>query len=148
LWRSRLLAFFGAAAVGLIAPTGCIMGPKDFAPSRESIDAILWGPGEGCTCGRCSTQCGAACDEEIAAACEPPCEEADCPSPAASNGWCHQRLPKCHLYEPEAGIFNFCVPPACIHDPPPLPPGRFFPVPVRPVFSPQPTPSYALPPAM
>jgi hypothetical protein len=40
-----------------------------------------------------------------------------------------------HLYDPEAGIFNFCVPAQCLNPPPPLPPGRFFPVPVQPVFT-------------
>jgi hypothetical protein len=143
-WLNRLLAFFGAAAVGLIAPTGCIMGPEGFAPSRASIDAILWGPEETCTCGRGQVPCGSACEEENPMASESPCQEAACPPPAKSHGWLH-RFSKCHLYEPEAGIFNFCVPPACIQEPPPLPPGRFFPVPVRPVFSPQPAPGYALP---
>ena len=53
--------------------------------------------------------------------------------PPRSSLACH--LPKCHLYEPEAGIFNFCIPPQCINRPPPLPPGRFFPVPVPPAFA-------------
>lgn len=39
------------------------------------------------------------------------------------------------MYDPEAGIFNFCVPPQCLNPPPPLPPGRFFPVPVQPAFA-------------
>jgi hypothetical protein len=48
-------------------------------------------------------------------------------------------------YEPEAGIFNFCVPPAAIGAPAPPPPGRFHPVPTRPVFSPRPTAVVAMP---
>jgi hypothetical protein len=57
-------------------------------------------------------------------------------------------LPKCHFYDPEAGIFNFCIPPQCINEPPPLPPGRFFPVPVRPAFAPRQLSTYAPPYAM
>jgi hypothetical protein len=56
--------------------------------------------------------------------------------------WHH--LPRFHLYEPEAGIFNFCIPPQCINPPPPLPPGRFFPVPAQPAFAERTEPSYGL----
>jgi hypothetical protein len=48
-------------------------------------------------------------------------------------------------YEPEAGIFNFCIPPGVIGPPPPPPPGRFHPVPSRPVFAPRPSMALVLP---
>ena len=138
---SRLLAFFGAAIVGLSAPTGCVVAPNGLEPTSESIRGILWGPCHGGEHGHCKAPCGAAGGESTA------CDECDCPpgesSPCDGGSECEPacerrpkcHLPHCHLYDPEAGIFNFCIPPQCINEPPPLPPGRFFPVPVRPAFA-------------
>jgi len=117
------------------------MAPEGLEPNSESIQGELWGPNQGGECGAREAQCAAACDE-IAA-----CDECDCPP--CDDGHrtkCHR--PSCHLYNPEAGIFNFCVPPQCINEPPPLPPGRFFPVPVRPAFAPRQLSTYAPPYAM
>lgn len=135
LWRARVLAFLGAALVGFVVPTGCAIGPEGRPyPSRESVEGFLFGSGGCCPCGRCEASCGAPSED-----CAPPpastpenCESAACPPPHRKF-WHH--LPKFHLYEPEAGIFNFCIPPQCINPPAPLPPGRFFPVPVRPAFA-------------
>lgn len=136
LWRARVLAFLGAALVGFVVPTGCAIGPEGRPyPSRESIEGVLFGNDRCCGCPRCEASCGAPsedCAPEACAAAPVACETAECPPPHRKF-WHH--LPKCHLYEPEAGIFNFCIPPQCINPPPPLPPGRFFPVPVRPAFA-------------
>jgi hypothetical protein len=140
-WRNRLLAFFGAAVVGLLAPAGCVVAPDAQGPTSESFREILWGPNQG-SCRACDPPCGAACDECDSPACEgsPEC------APPCKRRWLH--WPHCHLYDPEAGIFNFCIPPQCINEPPPLPPGRFFPVPVRPAFAPRQLSTYAPPNAM
>ena len=97
----------------------------------DSLRGILGGPNHPGGCETCATPCGAACDE-----CgSPPCEDGpECSPPCEHRRW---HLPKCRFYDPEAGIFNFCIPPQCINEPPPLPPGRFFPVPVRPAFAPR-----------
>jgi hypothetical protein len=138
LWRARVLAFLFAALVGFVVPSGCAIGPEGRPyPSRESVEGFFFGSGCDCGCNVSEASCGAPSEscqtntcppESIAAECPP----ADCPKPRRKF-WHH--LPKCHLYEPEAGIFNFCIPPQCINPPPPLPPGRFFPVPVRPAFA-------------
>lgn len=90
------------------------------------------------SCG-CSAHCGGECACPSGDECgEVPCEQDCCPPHKRSILSCH------HYYDPEAGIFNFCTPPAKLGALPPPPPGRFFPVPVRPVFSPQPYPAYAM----
>jgi hypothetical protein len=88
-----------------------------------------------CACESCA---GESCDEPSCGCpsgegCE--CGPESCAAPHCHDGKC--KLPGCGLYEPEAGIFNFCTPPIALAGMPPPPPGRFFPVPVRPVFSPQ-----------
>ena len=141
-WRNRLLAFFGAALVGLLAPTGCVVAPDTQGPTSESLREILRGPQHHSGCATCIAPSDApseACDG-------PPCEGGpECAPPCKPRRW---HLPNCRLYDPEAGIFNFCIPPQCINEPPPLPPGRFFPVPVRPAFAPRQLPTYAPPYAM
>ena len=112
------------------------MGPDGGYPNREAIEGILFGPDhdrpDHDVC-----ECGASCDDLAHDSCVadgpdgPDGEPAECPPPR--QRWLH--WPKLHLYEPEAGIFNFCIPPQFINPPPPLPPGRFFPVPVRPAFA-------------
>ena len=143
-WGPRLLAFVGAAIVGLVAPSGCVVAPEGSPLTRESLETILWGPDDGCTCDLCAAADQAQCDEGEPAACEEPRRQAALARLHSLREHCH--LPLSDYYDPEAGIFNFCVPSGCIQPPPPLPPGRFFPVPARPVFAPQPTPAYALPP--
>jgi hypothetical protein len=135
-----VLAFLGAALVGLVAPSGCVMGPEGGYPSRESIEGILFGPDGGCECGACEASCGAPCDDRACEPCAADGEHVECPP--HRKPWHHWL--KLHLYEPEAGIFNFCIPPQCINPPPPLPPGRFFPVPVRPAFAPRADSGYGL----
>jgi hypothetical protein len=136
LWRARVIAFLGAALVGFVVPSGCAIGPEGRPyPSRASVEGFLFGPDGCCRCGRCErceASCGAPSEECAPEVCAETCEVAECP-PSHRKFWHH--LPKCHLYEPEAGIFNFCIPPQCINPPSPLPPGRFFPVPVRPAFA-------------
>jgi hypothetical protein len=141
LWRARVLAFLGAALVGLMVPTGCVVGPHGGVPTPAAMQEYFLGPdGVRCNrhCDRCEATCGAPCDDcvsEIEAPCETPvpCETAACePRPKL---WHRLHFHRLHCYDPEAGIFNFCIPPQCLNPPPPLPPGRFFPVPVRPAFS-------------
>lgn len=145
-WRARLLAFVGAALFGLVVPGGCIVVPEGGYPTRESIKDFFVGCDGPCRCGQCgpdevscglpSDDCAAAEPDEppydtassAVAACEPPCEE-------KPKLWHRLHLHRLHWYDPEAGIFNFCVPPQCLNPPPPLPPGRFFPVPVQPAFA-------------
>ena len=84
-------------------------------------------------------ECTCACPDDCGTACATKCRGEGCQGEAchhAHTGHKKRLLPK--LYEPEAGIFNFCTPPIALMATPPPPPGRFFPVPVRPVFSPQP----------
>jgi hypothetical protein len=130
-WRARVLAFLGAALVGLVAPSGCVVVPGGGYPSRESVEGLLFGPDRDGKRVCREASCGAPSED-----CEPDsalaeCEPVECPP--RRKPWHH--LPKLHLYEPEAGIFNFCIPPQCINPPSPLPPGRFFPVPVQPAFA-------------
>jgi hypothetical protein len=127
-----MLAFVGCAAVGLCVPTGCVVSTNGPLPTRHAIENFF--------CSRCGCEyagepsCGAPSD---CPNCGPEFDAATCPpTHCHKKPWHH--LPKCKLYDPEAGIFNFCMPPACIHPPPPLPPGRFFPVPVQPAFAPHP----------
>lgn len=147
LWRARVLAFLGAALVGLVVPSGCVMGPEGGFPSRESVEGILFGPDNGCTSDCCEASseasCGAPSDDCFDTACSPECESGACAPPHPRRKLWHH-LPKLHLYEPEAGIFNFCIPPQCINPPSPLPPGRFFPVPVQPAFASRQESSYGL----
>lgn len=153
-WRARLLAFLGAAFVGLVVPTGCIVVPEGGYPTRKSVKEFFVGCDGPCRCGSCgpgeatcglpSNECAATVTVEplrdtaapdataAAAACEAPCE-ATCEQ--KPRFWHHLHLHRLHMYDPEAGIFNFCVPPQCLNPPPPLPPGRFFPVPVQPAFA-------------
>jgi hypothetical protein len=141
-WRPRVLAFLGAALVGIVAPTGCVVAPSGGCCNRSSLDRFF--SGSACGCEFCSTEasCGApsgdlpceSCPSECPPQCPAPGETAEC-RPPRKRIWHHLHLPKCHLYEPEAGIFNFCIPPQCINPPSPLPPGRFFPVPTRPAFA-------------
>ena len=133
-----MLAFLGAALVGLVAPSGCVMSPEGGYSSREAIEGILFGPDDFGPNGGC--ECGASCDDLAHDSCAADGEHVECPP--RRKLW--QRLPKLHLYEPEAGIFNFCIPPQCINPPSPLPPGRFFPVPVRPAFAPRADSGYEL----
>jgi hypothetical protein len=138
-----VLAFAGAALFGLIVPTGCVVVPEGGFPMRDSMHEFFLGSGGSCRCGRCQ-ECEATCGLpsgdcapalEAPAPCETPapCDTAACePRP---KFWHRLHFHRLHLYDPEAGIFNFCVPPQCLNPPPPLPPGRFFPVPVQPVFS-------------
>jgi hypothetical protein len=144
LWRARVLAFLAAALAGLVVPSGCVVVPEGGYPDRASIECFFCGPKHGCPCGEAETSCGApsdecgpascpiACQAECTSECPAECTRAEC-RPPRRKLWEH--LPKCHLYDPEAGIFNFCIPPQCINPPPPLPPGRFFPVPSRPAFA-------------
>lgn len=141
-----MLAFVVCAIVGLSVPTGCVMSPAGSLPGRHSIENFFHGGG--CCCGHCDEP---TCEAPYECDCPPSdCQAGDCQACSAEFDaatcppHCHKKklwhhLPKCKMYDPEAGIFNFCMPPACIHPPPPLPPGRFFPVPVRPAFAPQPT---------
>jgi hypothetical protein len=142
LWRARLLAFLGAALVGLVAPIGCVMGPEGRSyPSRESVEGFFLGPDDRGLCGAPEASCGAPCEDGGPESCDAPCAPAECPPPRRKL---LHHLPKFHLYEPEAGIFNFCIPPQCINPPSPLPPGRFFPVPVQPPFAQRAESSYGL----
>ena len=87
-----------------------------------------------------SGECTCACPDDCGEACSTDCRGEGCKGDACHDhhaGHKKHALPK--LYDPEAGIFNFCTPPIALMATPPPPPGRFFPVPVRPVFSPQPT---------
>lgn len=143
LWRARVLAFLGAALVGLVAPSGCVMGPEGGFPSRESVEGILLGPDRGGDRGCYEASCGVPCDDEPDTACSAECGSRQCAPPHPRRKLWHH-LPKLHLYEPEAGIFNFCIPPQCINPPSPLPPGRFFPVPVQPAFAPRLESGYGL----
>jgi hypothetical protein len=138
-----VLAFLSAALVGLVVPSGCVMGPEGGYPSRESVEGILFGPDRRDD-GSCSdAMYGTDGDECACDTCRSESEQAKCPPPRERRKlW--ERLPKLHLYDPEAGIFNFCIPPQCINPPAPLPPGRFFPVPVRPAFAPRQESSYGL----
>jgi hypothetical protein len=138
-----VLAFLGAALVGLVAPSGCVMGPEGGSRSLESVEGILFGPDSGSASGCCEPSCGAPSDECLDTACDHECEGVACAPPHPRRKLWHH-LPKPHLYEPEAGIFNFCIPPQCINPPSPLPPGRFFPVPVQPPFASRPESSYGL----
>lgn len=139
-WRARLLAFLGAALVGLVVPSGCVVVPDGGYPTRESMKEFFLGSGTGCGCdqvGNCEATCGLPsgdCAAQVAAA---PSDAAACGASceAKPKFWHHLHLHHLHLYDPEAGIFNFCVPPQCLNPPPPLPPGRFFPVPVQPAFA-------------
>jgi hypothetical protein len=132
LWRTRVLAFLGTALVGLVVPAGCVVVPEGGSPSRASIQEFFCGPNHGCPCDGEEATCGAPSSDSPPASCTAECTPPDC-GPTHRKWWDH--LPKCHLYDPEAGIFNFCIPPQCLNPPPPLPPGRFFPVPVRPAFA-------------
>jgi hypothetical protein len=119
--------------VGFVAPAGCAIGPEGRPyPSRESVEGFFLGPGDDCHGGAIEASCGTPSDDCPPDACAANCEPCAC-RPPRKKFWHH--LPKCHLYEPEAGIFNFCIPPQCINPPSPLPPGRFFPVPVQPAFA-------------
>jgi hypothetical protein len=148
LWRARVLAFLGAALVGLVVPTGCVVVPEGGYPTRESVQEFFLGSGRACGCGRCGdgeASCGLPSDDcatevDTVAPCETatPCEAAACPPGECEprpKFWHRLHFHRLHFYDPEAGIFNFCVPPQCLNPPPPLPPGRFFPVPVQPVFT-------------
>ena len=154
-----MLAFLGAALVGLVVPTGCVVVPEGERPMRESIKEFFVGCDGPCRCGRCGPGGGNECCSECEASCGLPMTEgatefalpAPCEVPAAASaapcdGVCEERpklwhrlhfhhFHRLHFYDPEAGIFNFCVPPQCLNPPPPLPPGRFFPVPVQPAFA-------------
>jgi hypothetical protein len=153
LWRARVLAFLGAALVGLVVPTGCVVVPEGGYPTHESMQEFFLGSGRTCGCGRCANceaSCGlpaADCVTEVAAAAAP-CDTAPYEAPALETAacataeceprpkfWHRLHFHRLHLSDPEAGIFNFCVPPQCLNPLPPLPPGRFFPVPVQPVFT-------------
>lgn len=153
-----MLAFLGAALVGLVVPTGCIVAPEGGQPMRESIKDFFVGCEGPCRCGRCgpgSNECCSECEancgvpmtacatevavtptwEVPAAASEAPCDAACEEKPKLWHRLHFHHLHRLHFYDPEAGIFNFCVPPQCLNPPPPLPPGRFFPVPVQPAFA-------------
>lgn len=133
-WRYRALAFLGAAFAGLFAPAGCVIGPGGSHPSRGAIENMLTGTDRICNCAACEASCGAPYDDCDLSNCDSEDPAACLTQASRKKPWHH--LPKFRLYEPEAGIFNFCMPPSYIHPPPPLPPGRFFPVPVRPAFAP------------
>lgn len=140
-----MLAFTGAALVGLVVPSGCVVVPEGGYPTRESVKEFFLGNGTGCGCshcGECEAGCGlpsGECAAEVPIA--PPCDAVACEAPCAApceekpKFWHRLHLHRLHCYDPEAGIFNFCVPPQCLNPPPPLPPGRFFPVPVQPAFA-------------
>jgi len=113
----------------LAASSGCALHPPGWFPSG---DAMSCGCGEAVPC----DDCGECCDDGCGDACT---DEVACQRDASHGPKC--RCPRCHLYSPEAGIFNFCMPPASLAALPPPPPGRFFPVPVRPVFAPRPSPA-------
>jgi hypothetical protein len=159
-----VLAFLGAALFGLVVPTGCIVAPEGGQPMRESIKEFFVGCEGPCRCGRCGPGGGSDCCSECEATCglpmtecatevalpapavEAPSEAVAATEPAACEPPCEEKPPlwarlplhhfhRLHFYDPEAGIFNFCVPPQCLNPPPPLPPGRFFPVPVQPAFA-------------
>ncbi len=150
-WRNRLLAFFGAATMGLLAPTGCVVAPDAQGPTSESFREILWGPNHRSGCKTCDAPCDAPSDADCEKCDSPPCDSPSCEGDPECAPPCEPwrfHWPHCHLYDPEAGIFNFCIPPQCINEPPPLPPGRFFPVPVRPVFAPRQLSTYAPPNGM
>lgn len=165
LARKRLrLVLLSAAWITSVASCGCVFGPHGRPIGAGACDALGHLVDHGVPCGNCNChQCqhGACCDTCLAApacSCNQQCnvedgtwfaDEAGCGVPCSSacnDGSCtgagcvHPMCPRfltCDWYEPEAGIFNFCMPPASIGAPPPPPPGRFFPVPTRPAFAPR-----------
>lgn len=161
--RFRQLALVGATLVGLLGSGGCAIGPRNWLTPRHAIDGLMCDHGSQCGCGRghhgprcheCGDTCG--CSEDDSVHCGDACEDAGWEPKRAEEEPLAPltitiprfRIPHRKWYEPEAGIFNFCVPPAVIAELPPPPPGRFFPVPARPVFAPQPASDPALQAAM
>lgn len=136
-----MIAFLGAALVGLMIPTGCVVGPNGGVPTPATMQEYFLGP-DGVRCNRhCEyyeASCGAPSSDGTIQS-DVPCNEPDACEQVACEPrprlWHRLHLHRLHCYDPEAGIFNFCIPPQCINPPPPLPPGRFFPVPVQPAFA-------------
>jgi hypothetical protein len=147
-----------------IVSSGCITGPDGRLLGTHSLGMLVDGD-NGCDC--CQHHHGAgcqACDEsawpadgsadshEEWYASEAGDGLAPLPLDACAGGTCGSTCddgssgrPRRRWYEPEAGIFNFCVPPGVIGAPPPPPPGRFHPVPTRPVFTPRPSLALSVP---
>ena len=108
----------------LLAPTGCVIGPGRLVPERGSIHRrtsvrsrsrggeLPWLPAiDGASCGDAARRCAPTSAPTLATHA----------TPNATGGEHSPRLEvpgiictsRCHLYEPEAGIFNFCMPPQC-----------------------------------
>jgi hypothetical protein len=141
------LALRGAAIVCALASSGCVIGPEGWSAGANSMDGLMCAHDRPCQChhGRQhpGDSCGDACIED-GDSCDS--EWSGGPSSPRLRTLIDGLRSRCHWYEPEAGIFNFCVPPASLGELPPPPPGRFFPVPTRPVFIPQEAEAVALPP--
>ena len=128
-------------AAACVVSSGCITGPDGRPLGAGSFDAVVDGLDD-----RYASEGGQfeplALDDYAAGACGSTCDDGECPSACDDRQGLSRRR---RFYEPEAGIFNFCVPPATIGPPAPPPPGRFHPVPTRPVFSPRPSLALAVP---
>jgi hypothetical protein len=127
-----------AIVVGSLAATGCVIGPEGWTGGANSMDDLTCVHDRPCACQHgCQhpgESCGDVCIDE-GDSCQ---TQWNGPTHSPRLAFLIDRVrARCHWYEPEAGIFNFCVPPASLGELPPPPPGRFFPVPARPVFAPQ-----------
>jgi hypothetical protein len=130
---------FASGVVALLAialSSGCILGNDGRPLGVGSLNPLMT---DGCAA---EPSCGSAC-----------CSAGAGPSCADANGYSENRDGACHggncslasyAWVPcravghcLGGVFNFGLPPACISGPPPMPPGRFFPVPTRPAFCPR-----------
>jgi hypothetical protein len=134
--RSAWIGIRAAFVLGFIMSAGCILG-RDGRPLGDgSMNPLM--------AGGCAEEpgCGASCCSEVGG---PPCSEGsgyceNCPGSCRGGNYsvCAYACAPCYAVGHCVGsVFNFCLPPACITGPPPLPPGRFFPVPTRPAFCPR-----------
>jgi hypothetical protein len=147
--RTFRRSLFGFAIATLVASAGCA-GPHYGSHTGATV-AHLLGFDSGCSCGD-ACNCGDCTVDDCANGPPDGCAISDsggacCESEGCNNGHDDGRtnLPACNAFKRVAAIpcetvanaTSCCTPHACPGPPDVPPPGRFHPVPTRPVFSPR-----------
>jgi hypothetical protein len=113
------------------SPAGCSCGNMHCGEPACSFggEAETWiGGAADCGPADCGPSGGSACETCGEESCRLECPSATCAALQAAGRWPCQAI---------AGTANFCIPAAAIGPPYIPPPGRFHPVPTRPVFAPR-----------
>lgn len=118
--RSRSAGWAALVAAAALLATGCLCAPDGRMLGAATFDRWVGQlHGQACGCGSNAPDCTAC------GSCPDDCHHPGC------NG------PFDRLCADDFNLLNLCAPAAAPGPPTPPPPGRFFPVPTRPVFAPR-----------